>query len=116
MQNVKKTFFFGSLLTVLLSGIFSACDPMAGCGDVALESTLLEGQITSYDARDCICCGGWYLETADQIFNFDNLPDGSSVQLEEEKLPIKVKFDFTEMPNACNDKGLKVVLTTIELQ
>ena len=40
-----------------------------------------DGIITGEDYRECMCCGGWFIVIADSTYRFDQLPDGSNIDL-----------------------------------
>jgi hypothetical protein len=75
---------------------------------------MAEGQITGLDARECFCCGGWFLQTADTTFLFDRLPDGSTIDLNIAAFPIPVKFDYETDTSGCGLWLNKIILTDIE--
>lgn len=77
---------------------------------------MAEGQITGPDARLCPCCGGWFLETADTTFLFDQLPAGSTIDLGNATFPVPVKFDYQSDTSVCNGWGNRIILTNIEQQ
>ena len=65
-------------------------------------SNLHKGKITGQDYRKCVCCGGWFLQTADTTYMFVSLPEGSDIDLQNATFPIPVKFDFTPDSSICN--------------
>lgn len=52
------------------------------------------GTITGPDFRECICCGGYYIDIRDSTYNFDQLPATSKIDLQNETFPISVKLDW----------------------
>lgn len=72
-----------------------------------------EGQITGPDPRDCACCGGWFLKTADTTFLFDQLPWGSSIDLNTATFPIPVKFDYKADTTGCGKLMNRIILIQI---
>lgn len=52
------------------------------------------GVITGPDMRECICCGGYFIEINDSTYNFDNLPNDSQIDLAQETFPLAVKLDW----------------------
>ena len=77
---------------------------------------MAEGQITGGDPRLCACCGGWVLETADTTFLFDQLPAGSTIDLNNATFPIPVKFNYEADTSGCGLWLNKIILTEIEQQ
>jgi hypothetical protein len=55
------------------------------------------GVITGPDMRMCAspCCGGWYIEIDNQIFEFDAIPSNSDIDLQNATFPIFVKVQWT---------------------
>jgi hypothetical protein len=87
--------------SVLLSG-FSLCHRES-------DDFSAHGTITGPDLRDCVCCGGWYIEIDTAVYEFDTLPENSGIDLEKETFPIKVKLDWqlSEKP-ACPNKRIDI--------
>jgi hypothetical protein len=52
------------------------------------------GIILGPDIRDCVCCGGWYIEIDTTEYEFDTLPENSPIDLEKETFPLRVKLDW----------------------
>ena len=64
------------------------------------------GTITGQDMRMCPspCCSGWFINIGSLTYEFDSLPAGSAINLEEATFPLVVKLDWqlsntTECPN-----------------
>lgn len=78
----------GILLVILiLIGIIVSCEKEG--------SYQSNGVITGPDIRDCICCGGYFIEIGDSTYNFDTLPASSEIDLETETFPINVNLDWS---------------------
>ena len=60
------------------------------------------GIITGPDYRECSCCGGWFIDISDTIYNFDNLPASSNIDLTLATFPIPVKLDWS-LGRTCGD-------------
>ena len=54
------------------------------------------GTITGQDVRMCPspCCSGWFIEIDSLMYEFDTLPNNSSINLEKETFPLVVKLDW----------------------
>jgi len=104
---MKSIFVF----VAFLSAVLFACK-----NDGLSSSFMAEGEIVGGDPRNCACCGGWFLETADTTFLFDRLPDGSMIDLNNATFPIQVKFDYKADTSYCGVWLNKIILTDIELQ
>lgn len=83
-MNFKKIFFIVLLLTVIIL----SCEKEK---DDNYQSTAV---ITGPDLRECICCGGYFIELDDSTYNFDTLPTSSQIDLATETFPLRVKLDW----------------------
>jgi len=63
---------------------------------------LTEAVITGPDPRDCICCGGYFIEINDSTYNFDQLPSSCNLDLMSAEFPIAVFVDW-EPEKKCGD-------------
>ena len=89
-MKIKK-----ALLVILtLVAIIISCDK-----EENYQST---GVITGPDVRDCICCGGFFIEIDDSTYNFESLPASSGIDLIEDTFPINVNLDWT-FDRECGD-------------
>jgi hypothetical protein len=63
-----------------------------------------KGIITGRDLRLCPspCCGGWDITIDNENYNFYKLPSNSTINLETEKFPLKVKLDWERDSLGCN--------------
>jgi hypothetical protein len=68
-----------------------------------------DGTITGPDYRKCACCGGWFITIGNDEYTFWALPAGSSLDLENEKFPLKVKLDWTKPDETCPSNRIEVV-------
>ncbi|MGB0931085.1 MAG: hypothetical protein ACPGVB_09935 [Chitinophagales bacterium] len=59
------------------------------------------GVITSFDSRECGCCGGWFIEIDGETHRFFELPKNSGLDLENEALPIDVKLNWEKEDDSC---------------
>jgi hypothetical protein len=70
------------------------------------------GTITGPDFRECICCGGYFIEIGDSTYNFDVLPPTAHIDLEHAAFPVEVNLDWRSDRN-CG--GMQyIVITRIE--
>ena len=60
------------------------------------------GTITGPDYRECLCCGGWFIDISDSTYNFDKLPASSNIDLTTATFPIQVKLDWS-LKNTCGN-------------
>ncbi len=60
-----------------------------------------DATITGSDMRECMCCGGWYIEIDGSTYRFNTLPPGSGVDLNTSKLPLKVMVKWQKSPQPC---------------
>ena len=64
--------------------------------------------ITGPDARMCACCGGWFVLINGISYEFDALPAGSPLDLQQVKFPMTVHLDWqvSDQTSCPNDKIL----------
>ena len=72
------------------------------------------GTITGHDDRECICCGGYFIDIDKATYRFFNLPVNSNINLDSAAFPIYVKLDWKNDPNAC--LGDEIIVSRIELR
>ena len=60
-----------------------------------------EGKITGCDFRECMCCGGWYIEINNNTYRFNNLPVNSNIDLQHEPFPIHVEVIWEKDVHGC---------------
>jgi len=89
-MNFKKIFSIILLLTVIILSCEKEDD---------YQSTAV---ITGPDLRECICCGGYYIELGDSTYNFNTLPASAQIDLTTEDFPLPVKLDWT-YDTKCGD-------------
>jgi hypothetical protein len=69
------------------------------------------GTITGPDLRMCPspCCGGWFIKIDGTTYEFDSLPDASSINLEKETFPLEVRLDW-QLSNTidCPNKRISI--------
>jgi hypothetical protein len=89
------------LITGLIAG-FAFCDRE--------NDHLSSGTILGPDIRMCACCGGWYIEIDTATYEFEALPVNSTIDLQKETFPLKVKLDWQFSARvACPDKFITVL-------
>ena len=72
---------------------------LVACED---ENEMDNAIITGIDARECSCCGGFFIDIRDSTFRFQSLPPGSSLDLyNNPKFPIYVKVDWKMRDTLC---------------
>ncbi len=80
---------------------------LAGCKKEPCYQS--KGIITGFDYRKCMCCGGWFIEIEDSTWRFDQVPEGSTVNLDSVDFPFKVYLDWKEKDPKC--LGDEIVVT-----
>jgi hypothetical protein len=73
---------------------------LASCSNHGVESFMSDGTILGPDMRECICCGGYFIEINDSVYNFDSLPPSSGIDLDKAIFPLAVKLDW-EYARVC---------------
>ncbi len=71
-----------------------------------------EGIVIGFDTRECICCGGYFIEIDNDTLRFYSLPDKCILRLNTETLPVKVLLNWKKDPNAC--LGDEILILQIE--
>jgi hypothetical protein len=89
-MDFKKILF----AVLLLTSVILSCEK-----EKDYQSTAV---ITGPDVRDCICCGGYFIEIGDSTYNFDTLPTTSKLDLTAETFPLPVKLDWN-YDKKCGD-------------
>jgi hypothetical protein len=70
------------------------------------------GTITGIDLRECLCCGGWFININDSTYRFYQLPDQSNIDLQNANFPVRVILTWKKDPNACLSD--EIIITRIE--
>ena len=70
--------------------------------------------ITGPDLGQCICCGGYFIEIGDSIYNFNTVPSASDINLANETFPVAVQLDW-EYDHKCGHNQY-IKITRIEKQ
>jgi len=73
-----------------------------------------EGEITGADTRECVCCGGWFIDIDSTTYNFWLLPGNANFSLENATFPIHVNLDWQPDTSACGEIGKLIEITRIE--
>jgi len=82
-MSIKRTIFS----FVVLAGMIASCE-----NEDSFQSA---GVITGPDIRECICCGGYFVEIEDTTYSFDVLPSSSKIDLTTDTFPINVNLDWS---------------------
>lgn len=85
-----------ALLVILLMG----CTRENDCLD--------SGTITGLDPRDCMCCGGWFIEIRDTVRRFDQLPEDCTIDFNLVTYPLKVKVEWKKREQLCLGDEIRV--------
>jgi len=67
------------------------------------------GTITGIDFRECVCCGGYFIDINDSTYRFFTLPANSEVSLDNPVFPIYVKLDWAKADTVCLGDEIKVL-------
>ncbi len=89
-----KKFILISLMFYLISG----------CEDNTTSNPGLyktEALIIGYDMRECMCCGGWFIDIDDSTYRFWELPKDCEINFEKDTLPLAVKLDWKKSETPC---------------
>ena len=93
-----------SFVTVMLAVVVSCS---------AQDSLKSSGVITGYDLRECMCCGGYFIEIDSTKYRFDQLPDSTDFTIPNNpEFPINVSLDWHPDSSAC--LGDEIIVTAIK--
>ena len=81
---------------------------ISACSEVE-NDYMSNGTITGVDIRECICCGGYFIDIDNITYRFDVLPGGSNLNLDNPTFPIYVKLDWDKVENGCLGDEIKVL-------
>jgi hypothetical protein len=88
--------YFKQIIFVALLSLFT----ILSCKkEEKYQSTAL---VTGPDLRECICCGGYFIEIKDSTYNFDTIPASSGIDLSDVTFPVAVKLDW-QHDRKCGD-------------
>lgn len=60
------------------------------------------GTITGFDARMCMCCGGWIININDVVYLIDSMPKDSEIDVNTATFPITVELEWKLIDGACS--------------
>jgi hypothetical protein len=92
------------LATVLICFMLASCRKDNDFGQ--------RGTITGIDLRECLCCGGWFININDSTYRFYQLPDQNNIDLENANFPVEVILTWKKDPNVC--LGDEIIILRIE--
>jgi hypothetical protein len=100
--------------TKIVAGVFVIIFGIISCHKENYSSVYTSsGVITGPDIRACVCCGGWFIKIDTLTYEFNNLPEGSSINLETETFPLSVKLNWQPaVTGACTAN--RIVITKIK--
>lgn len=82
---------------------FQAC-----CRDDGLRYCSEPATITGVDYRECVCCGGWFIEIGEETLRAMNLPEAFVQSFDAEDLPLPVYLEWRPVENPCLGDEIKV--------
>lgn len=72
------------------------------------------GTITGTDPRDCMCCGGWFIEIKDTLRRFDQVPADCVIDFNAVAYPLRVKLEWKKKDVLCLGDEIKVLRMELE--
>ena len=94
----------------LLIVVFFILIGFMGCKKPTTSDFQSNGIITGVDTKMCACCGGWYIQIDNVTYEFETLPVGSNIDLQNATFPIMVKLDWQlSTKSACPDKKIDIL-------
>ncbi|MCX6225169.1 MAG: lipoprotein [Bacteroidia bacterium] len=102
---MKRLLWIAVILTIL-----TGCSKDKNCKDPgSIEGKFMNsGTITGLDPRDCMCCGGWFIEIKDTVRRFDQVPPDCVIDFYTVKYPLKVKLDWKKKDTVCLGDEIRV--------
>ena len=99
------------LLIVLGLTLLTNCNSDDDSTKQEFESTAV---ISGFDLTLCACCGGWIIniDGEESENRFSELPQNSSINLENVEFPISIKLNWTESNEYC---GKGITIESLEL-
>lgn len=94
------------MLKILL--VVSAIFLLISCSDNQ-EQYQSNGEITGYDMRKCMCCGGWYILINEHTYRFYKIPDGSDLNLDSLVFPVLVRLDWKAKDTTCLGDEIDII-------
>jgi hypothetical protein len=96
---------------IISAALFTFLLVIASCS-MGEDEFRSNGTITGYDTRECVCCGGYFIDIDKATYRFFDLPRNSNIDLDSATFPIYVKLDWAIDPNAC--LGDEIIVSRIE--
>lgn len=103
-MNFKSVLFSIALLTILT----------LACEKEKDNNYKTSAVITGPDLRECICCGGYFIEIGDSTYNFDTLPVNSKIDLTTENFPLPVKLNWVYDKNCGGIQYIEITIIARE--
>jgi hypothetical protein len=76
----------------------------------------VDAQITGIDFRKCVCCGGFFLKTADTTYLFSDSKISETLDLYNAKFPIPVRAEFSPDTTYCGKTFNRIIVNQLELK
>jgi hypothetical protein len=73
------------------------------------DKTLDSAIITGLDPRDCMCCGGWFIEINDTTRRFDQLPADCLIDFTAASYPMKVRAEWKKKDTLCLGDEIRLI-------
>jgi hypothetical protein len=96
----------------IITIILLAMTLLPGCSKD--DKTLDAATITGLDPRDCMCCGGWFIEIKDTTRRFDQVPAGCTIDFAKATYPLQVRVEWKKKDTTC--MGDEIRLSRLELE
>ncbi len=93
------------LTSLLLLIVFTSCT-------TEVDDFMDEGTIKGYDNRECICCGGYFIDISNTTYRFYTIPENSNLDLTNPSFPISVNLKWKEDEPQC--LGDEIIVIRIE--
>ena len=99
---MKLKLFITFILAVLIS-----------CTSNTENECMDDATIIGSDYRECMCCGGWFIEIGEDTLRFDSLPEGSKIVIKDYELPLAVRVEWDARENPCLGDEIDIIKMTL---
>ena len=104
-KDLRQEFLTDMAMKQLLI-ILLVCTMASGCKKE--NSCLDSGIITGLDARDCMCCGGWFIKISDTTYRFDQVPPECTIDFSTVVYPLNVRLEWKKKDTLCLGDEIRV--------
>lgn len=111
-----------TLILAFILGFFalSSCDDCSNTNPANNNNpgyTKSDGLILGPDFRECVCCGGWFVEIKSDTLRIFNMPPDFEYYLMGEDMPVPVRVAWKDKEEDCGEAWDDIIeISSIELR